>query len=43
MRKAVGIGSEEAVSRKWSLWRFLEQLGQEPSLDELVPAFDEMT
>ena len=36
LRKVVGIESEEAVPRKWNLSRFLERLGQERYLDELV-------
>ncbi len=42
LRKVVGIESEEAVPRKWNLSRFLERLGQEPYLGELVAVFDEM-
>ncbi len=36
LRKVVGIESEEAVPRKWNPSRFLERLGQEPYLDELL-------
>ena len=36
LREVVGIESEEAVPRKWHRSRFLERLGQEPYLDELL-------
>ena len=36
LRKVVGTESEEAVPRKRNLSRFLERLGQEPYLDDLL-------